>query len=204
MTECDETCDAAEDHSANIVTECDENCDAEKDLKMTSKEMCEGFHGKADESDACDALKLDDGVKDDELLITETSDAEDLNPQIDVAVVHTEPNGDTNLDDNSNQKSVTEHSSDAKLDFYRAKIQADANGSEKENVTRSPPSDVVKNGHEAKAKSDVLSDATKVVTASLSDAHRHRCAFCDFQTSFRGKLSTHLISQHSELRGRRF
>ena len=29
---------------------------------------------------------------------------------------------------------------------------------------------------------------------------KHRCTLCDFQTSFRGKLSTHLISQHSGVR----
>jgi hypothetical protein len=35
-----------------------------------------------------------------------------------------------------------------------------------------------------------------------SDARvtQHRCAHCDFETQFRGKLSTHLLSRHSELR----
>ena len=54
------------------------------------------------------------------------------------------------------------------------------------------------------ANTDCLSNAHGSDTSdNHSDARsalKHRCLHCDFQTSFRGKLSTHLISKHSDLR----
>jgi len=45
----------------------------------------------------------------------------------------------------------------------------------------------------AKNSDDSQSDAS-------SDVLKHRCSHCNFQTSFRGKLSTHLLTKHAELR----
>lgn len=57
----------------------------------------------------------------------------------------------------------------------------------------------LKNGFDVKSKIDILVVAKNVASAPAVIL-RHRCSHCDFQTSFRGKLSTHLISKHSDLR----
>lgn len=76
-------------------------------------------------------------------------------------------------------------------------ISVDQN--EKENMVQSGDDD--SNGSKlnddrenvAKNSDDSHSDAS-------SDVLKHRCSHCNFQTSFRGKLSTHLLTKHAELR----
>ena len=54
-------------------------------------------------------------------------------------------------------------------------------------------------------REEKIDDATSICKddkSNVATRHelKHRCTLCDFQTSFRGKLSTHLISQHSGVR----
>jgi hypothetical protein len=61
--------------------------------------------------------------------------------------------------------------------------------------------DCLSDTHSSDMSSDCHSDAKNSSPSDdRCDALQHRCLHCDFQTSFRGKLSTHLISKHSELR----
>ena len=54
-------------------------------------------------------------------------------------------------------------------------------------------------------REEKINDATSIFKEEKSNVAtrhelKHRCTLCDFQTSFRGKLSTHLINQHSGVR----
>ena len=78
-------------------------------------------------------------------------------------------------------------------------FQSEENGSETKNQTKVEKSAVIicilKEG-----KNSVATCSSKEDNVARRHELKHRCTQCDFQTSFRGKLSTHLIRQHPGVR----